>query len=57
MKKSNLTIKTSDDSLLFIKGENFVKVDIKKSKKWENINKDAGIDIYIDKENKITVKQ
>jgi hypothetical protein len=57
MSKSNVTIKTNNDSIVYIKGKDYIKGDVKEAKKWKNITEEGGIELYIYKDNTVEIKE
>ena len=57
MGKSNVTIKTNDDSIVYVKGKDYIKGDVKEAKKWKNITEEGGIELYIYEDNRVENKE
>jgi hypothetical protein len=57
MGKSNVTIKTNDDSIVYVKGKDYIKGDVKEAEKWKNITEEGGIELYIYEDNRVEIKE
>lgn len=57
MAKSNLTIETADDSIVYIKGKYYIKDNTKEAEKWKNPIQSDGIELYVYEDGKVEIKE